>query len=315
MSETLSKIALYLRPGKRYWHAVSDPQRLADPLAYPIDFGPRLHDGHFHHFDDAGVPLRITRAGALHNYTRICGWALAHWSTRHSGVFPQSHADAFLTAADYILDTAIRSGSEIQLRAEVLGAGHIGPISAMSQGQAMSVLVRAHILTGETRYLDGAAACLGPFRRSVSQDGVVGSMAGVHHPWFEEDTREPSRHILNGMVFALWGLHDLGYHQDHVEAGELYDAGILALAAAIDRYDTGRWSTYDAPDEMRPYIASMRYHDLHIAQLEALAVHHAEFRAYADRFRAHAQSVGRRWYAAGTMALAKIRGDFRHDGA
>src|SRR5690606_31614031 len=121
----------------------------ADRSRYPIDFGDRLQDGHFSSFDASGVPVRLTRTGPIHNYTRICGWALAHWSRRRGGTWSDRSRAAFLLAADYLVDTAERVGADLHLRAEFPGGGHVGSISGMCQGQAMSVLTRAYLLTGQ----------------------------------------------------------------------------------------------------------------------------------------------------------------------
>lgn len=313
MAETLSKISLYLRPTKRYWVPTSAAVRAADPWAYPIDFAPRLDDGHFRHFDDSGIPLRPTPRGPIHNYTRICGWALAHWSRAMSGARPEESRASFLAAAQYIRRTAVPVGADLELKAELPGAGHVGAVSSMAQGQAMSVLVRAERVTGDPGYGDAAERCLGPFRRTCDEGGVAATMREVDGTWFEEDPVLPPRHILNGMVFALWGLEDLARRSADSEGAVLHEAGMRALHGGIGRFDLGWWSTYDAPDAGRRYIASMRYHDLHVAQLEALAVGEPALRTYADRFARYAGSIGGRLRAGAAMATAKARRDYRHD--
>jgi len=313
LGETFSKVSLYLTPWRHYW-STSPSSGAPREREYPIDFAPRLADGHFSHFDDAGLPLRSTHAGPIHNYTRICGFALAHWAAMGAGGGNPASRLAFLAAADYLLETGERAGSELRLRAEVPGRGHVGRVSAMSQGQAMSVLVRAHRATGDQRYLDAAMACVGPFERTMDDDGVSARPAGGG-VWFEEDTRRPPRHILNGMIFALWGLDDLAHATVAPAAGRLYASGLETLGERISRYDNGSWSLYDVPDDARPYIASMRYHELHTAQLEALAAgtEVEAFRQIAERFSLYAASLPLRLRAAAALALGKFRGDFRHD--
>ena len=92
----------------------------------------------------------------------------------------------------------------------------------------MSVLVRAHRITEDERYLEAAKGCVGPFERHIDDEGVCArwSAGGV---WFEEDTRRPARHILNGMIFALWGLDDVTRVTVAPEARRLYESGLETL--------------------------------------------------------------------------------------
>jgi heparosan-N-sulfate-glucuronate 5-epimerase len=315
VGETFSKIGLYLTPWRHYW-TTTQSSGVPGQLEYPIDFGPRLVDGHFRHFDEGGVPVRTSAVGPIHNYTRICGFALAHWSLIGAGLGTSSNRAAFVAAADYLVDTGVRQESELLLRAEIPGKGHVGRLSAMSQGQAMSVLVRAHQLTNEQRYVDAAMACVGPFERPIDRDGVTARDLGARRLWFEEDTRLPSRHILNGMIFALWGLADVARATGNPEAARLHASGLDSLRASVALYDTGWWSLYDHPDRGRPYVASMRYHELHSAQLQALGAETGETALIqaAERFAAYARSLRHRLQAAGSIAIGKLRGDFRHDG-
>jgi heparosan-N-sulfate-glucuronate 5-epimerase len=312
VGETFSKVGLYLTPWRHYWSPTRGSGVIRE-LDYPIDFAPRLADGHFTHFDEAGVPLRSTPAGPIHNYTRICGFALAHWSAIGPGRGTPSDRAAFLSAADYLMQTGQRVGAEVRLRAEVPGHGHVGRLSAMSQGQAMSVLVRAHHLTRDQRYLDAALACVGVFERTIEDEGVSTrwSSGGL---WFEEDTRQPARHILNGMIFALWGLEDAAHATASSAADRLYRSGLDTLRERLTNYDSGSWSLYDRPDRGRPYIASMRYHELHIAQLQALATVKGEelFDQVAERFARYARSMPLRLRAGMGLAIGKLRRDFRH---
>ena len=74
--------------------------------------------------------------------------------------------------------------------------------------------------------------------------------------------------ILNGWIFALFGLYDFMLLSDAPD-GEItssWRASLDTLVELSHRYDRGYWSNYD----LRGHIASPFYHDLHIAQLKAL---------------------------------------------
>ena len=138
-----------------------------------------------------------------------------------------------------------------------------GWYSAMAQGLAISVLLRAHDLTGEQAYADTAMRAATLLLRPLA-DGGCSHYDESGRPFLEECPSDPPSHILNGAVFALIGLREL-------EARTGRDAHLAAagrLAAALGQFDLGYWSRYDlrfaAP-------ASMAYHCLHIALLDIAA--------------------------------------------
>ncbi|WP_081614396.1 D-glucuronyl C5-epimerase family protein [Novipirellula maiorica] len=157
-------------------------------------------------------------------------------------------------------------------------------ISAMGQGQGISVLVRAHKIFGDDRYLETAKVALEPFYYPVDQGGVTAYTSdGVA---FEEYPSNPFSHILNGFIFALWGVHDYGIYTQDEKTLELAKAGAETLAKMLPRYDVGYWSRYGLFPHPSPNVASPFYHELHIAQLRALYVlyPHEVFQQYADRW-------------------------------
>src|ERR1041385_7859636 len=85
IGENVRKLALYFRRHDCYLRAPDPGDSLAidpGPLGrYGMDFKPQLSSGHFAHFDESGLPLQRGRRGMgfVHNYTMMCGFALAHW--------------------------------------------------------------------------------------------------------------------------------------------------------------------------------------------------------------------------------------------
>src|SRR5690349_13429348 len=78
--ENYRKLAFYFRFTDQYWLLTEGAAR--DTRLYPLDFTPQLACGHFAHFDATGIPLQRSRDGKsfVHNYTMMCGFALAHWN-------------------------------------------------------------------------------------------------------------------------------------------------------------------------------------------------------------------------------------------
>ena len=232
--ETANKSLIYARDTYAYWQLTDDATPLAvrtGPLRlYPLDIRPRLASGHFNRFDAAGLPIRRSRQGWIHNYTTLSAFALAHWDN-YLLTGRASHLEKLLAVADYMLATADRRESGfVRLRAERPNAGHVGELSAMFQGESMSVLCRAWQATGQERYLNGAMGLFGVFELPVERDGVLGYISRIGAPWYEENVALPLRHILNGMVYALWGLRDLFLVCEDRRAGRLFEDGGVALS-------------------------------------------------------------------------------------
>ncbi len=158
-------------------------------------------------------------------------------------------------------------------------------ISAMGQGQGISLLVRAHKLIGDDRYLDAARVALQPFFHSVEDGGVIAHLPGGGVT-LEEYPSRPYSHILNGFIFALWGVHDFAIHTGDDRAAELAERAVDTLADMMPRYDVGYWSRYGLFPHPRPNVASPFYHELHIAQLRGLKEIYPRdvFTEFADRW-------------------------------
>jgi len=114
----------------------------------------------------------------------------------------------------------------------------------MSQGEAMSVLCRAWQETGQERYLKAAMGVFGVFELPVEHDGVLGYISRIGVPWYEEDVALPLRHILNGMVYALWGLRDLFIVCEDRRTGRCFEDSGSSVIAALPSYDSGFWSWF-----------------------------------------------------------------------
>lgn len=307
--ESLSKLWLYFRSSDAYWKPTDPSGSLAldygDLGPYPLDIRPRLDDGHYGLFDSEGVPMRRCAGGKLvYLTTTMSSCALARWH-RFVETGNEEFLVLMLAVANRLAATPL-VGGELQL----VDKEDSGRLCAMNQGEAMSVLVRAWKATGVTRYLDAASACLGPFLRSVDDRGVVGEFGEGRSPWYEESVSRPLRHILNGMVYAVWGLRDLAVATSDTSVSKLADRGVRSVRDEVWRFDLGWWSRYWVPDlGAVEYIASVMYQALHVAQLRALGrqYHDSGLVERANRFRKQVASPLGRLRAGFALATAKQR--------
>jgi hypothetical protein len=314
MPENLRKASLYFRHTSAYWSpSKTDGPLAVDPGAlgrYPLNLEPRLTSGHFIHFDEMGLPVRVNQNGRgfVHNYTTMCGFALGHWD-RYLREGNQSDLDRLLCTATYMIKTLDRSGSFALLRNDVGGGDHAGNPSAMAQGEALSVLCRAWHATRQQEYLDVAQQLLPAFEVPVEEGGVLGRIEIVGVPWYEEYVERPLNHVLNGMLVALFGLRDFSLLTGSEQAKVLFNRGVDSAVAAVPAFDSGYWSWYQIADSGQSYIASMGYHMLHVRLLTALAEAsgQGELTRYAQRFETYARRPLNRCRAVLQMLHSKSR--------
>ena len=96
---------------------------------------------------------------------------------------------------------------------------------------------------------------------------------------------------------------------DDIRTGRRTPLDVLEECLAnIERWDTGSWSRYDLFPHRVTNVASKAYHELHVAQLEAMdeLAPHPELRAAAERFAGYAASPVRRAGAFGRKALFRM---------
>ena len=167
--------------------------------------------------------------------------------------------------------------------------------SALAQGQGISLLVRAGKESGDASYLEAAKRALASFQRSTEHGGVAFT-DDAGDLWFEEYIVSPPTHILNGFIWALWGVYDYFLATQDDVAHDLYARGVRTLQHNLDSYDLGFWSLYEQSGTRLPMVASRFYHSLHIVQLRVM--HHLTsedfFARVADRWENYARSRANR---------------------
>ena len=167
--------------------------------------------------------------------------------------------------------------------------------SALAQGQGISVLVRAHRESGDTRYLVAAQRAFTSFQHPIENGGVAFTDA-AGDLWFEEYIVSPPTHILNGFIWALWGIYDYFLSTRDETAQELFSRGVRTLLHNLDRYDLGFWSLYEQSGTRLPMVASPFYHQLHIVQLRIMhrLTGEDQFARVADRWESYSRSRSNR---------------------
>ena len=233
--------------------------------------------------DANGVAMVDYSWGPEYNPVTISQVALADYRDWLDSGSVSAWAD-FIRQTGWLVDHQLQDGRWLYTFA--FGGQPVPWWSAMAEGQAISVMVRAYRATGDTRYATAAERALTTFGRLQSDAGVTSIDRGDR--WYEEYMWPYSPHTLNGFMFALAGLWE--YHQTFGDAqsASLVADGLHTLASNLSRFDTGRWSCYSLPDLTRCSLASTHYHTIHIAELRYYyaLTGTTTFKTYADRWQA-----------------------------
>ena len=155
-------------------------------------------------------------------------------------------------------------------------------VSAMAQGEGVSVLIKAYKLTGDKKYLNSANLALNSFYVEVKDGGVT--YKDKNGWWYEEYVTgtDVQPRVLNGMIFTLFGIYEYYEFTGDQDAKFLFDQGIISLKNNLHKYDTGNWTYYDAIGGR----ASIKYHKLHVNQMLRLyeITKDPLFKEYYERF-------------------------------
>jgi len=140
-------------------------------------------------------------------------------------------------------------------------------VSAMAQGQAIQALINAHKILEDEKYLETAKQLLNSFHVETT-DGGITYKDNSDRWWYEEYASKKGKkpRVLNGMIFALFGIYDYYCYQKDPDAEFLFQQGIRALKNDLPRYNFRKgYSYYDLLQN-----PARKYHKIHIDQMKQL---------------------------------------------
>jgi len=223
--------------------------------------------------DESGIPIVDYKyqgelyIGEQRNPVTISLKALEYYERYEAG--DEEGEQLFLNCSDWLIDNAVLYDSYAVLEYEFYWSyGNMTPPwrSGMAQGLALQVLIRAHSITNDEKYLNSAQRLLNCFFVGLENGGVTRKSAASGW-WYEEYADEGSEEtrVLNGMMFAVIGIHDYYQYTGDADAKYLFDQGIKALEKGLPMYDNNGNSYYDILGN-----PSGKYHDIHIELLDQL---------------------------------------------
>lgn len=255
-------------------------------FAYPVEFVEEATTpGSLHYYlfsdklfldnldcDEGGVAVRNYRVqGRQYNPVFIAWWALVNLERHLKHSDPQG-LNNFHIQVRWLMDNAVsRPDGAVVWPYEFdwqEGRCHLRSpwISAMSQGLAVSALVRAHRLTRNPAFLSLCERAVKVFEIKVV-DGGVRTYEGPH-VLYEEYPGYPLARVLDGFLFSLLGLYDLAVELQSLRIRQLFDEGVDGLKVKLADWNyRSKWSWYGT----HGYLCPPHYHRLNGTLLHILA--------------------------------------------
>lgn len=259
-----------------------------------------------------GVPLLDYRGaiGPQHNPIAIAQYGLGNFNlySRHGD---RDRRARFLRIADWLLDNLEDNEQGIavwnhhfdwEYRTTLRAPWYSG----LAQGQGVSVLVRAYRDTQEERYLEASRRVFVAMTTPIDRGGVLYEDA-TGDKWIEEYVVDPPTHILNGFMWAAWGVYDLWLADRDDSVKAFFNDISHTIATNLERYDCGFWSLYELSGTRLKMLASPFYHRLHVVQLDVMSRLTGDdtFGSYARHWESYATRAVNRYRAMGRKALFK----------
>ncbi|MDW3208244.1 MAG: D-glucuronyl C5-epimerase family protein [Reichenbachiella sp.] len=137
--------------------------------------------------------------------------------------------------------------------------------TSLGFGVAISLLVRLYELLKKEEYLIFAKKLAQNFFIKVDNGGVLRKINNLMI--FEEYPTKELSGVLNGHIFGLWGLKDLGKYDQLYETH--FNNLSINLAENLKVWNGNFWSLYDASHLVgkRKNYASAHYHLLHVKMI------------------------------------------------
>ena len=309
----------YLGSGRSqltFWHETPEinPRATASRLGeYYMLF--REKADYAGHYDASGIPMLDYHGtiGLQYNPIAIAQWGLANYN-RFSEAGDGTRWQKVLKSADWLSENLEQNSHGLWVWNHHFDWDYRDPLKApwysgLAQGQGISLLLRAHAHAhseGE-KYQIAADKAFVALTRPIAEGGVLFEDE-EKNLWIEEYLVDPPTHILNGFMWALWGVFDYWLARTDATAKQLFERGAQTVLHNLARYDTGYWSLYEQSGTRLKMLASPFYHRLHSVQLRVTSTltGDARFASVAERWEGYAQRRSNRSRALVEKSIFKL---------
>jgi hypothetical protein len=217
--------------------------------AFYQDISPSLahiSNGIFADLDADGIPYCISQGERKYYPIAIIQYGLMIYDLYIKNIEAEENKSKFLKIVSFIYEAKSEFKNSFIWKNEPRVQYNLGEdwISGMVQGQAISLFCRAYQLTSEKQYLDIANKVFNSFFIEF-EDGGFKRKDDNGFTWYEEYPTEKPSFVLNGFIYAIWGVLDLYRVTKNKEAKSIWDDSVKTLKANLHKYDVWYWSIYD----------------------------------------------------------------------
>jgi heparosan-N-sulfate-glucuronate 5-epimerase len=265
------------------------------------------------YYDSAGIPMLDYHGTIGLQYNPI---AIAQWGLANYNIFCETGEsirwEKAVKAADWLVSNLKQNPHRLWVwnhnfdwdYRETLKAPWC---SGLAQGQGVSLLLRVYAHSGQEMYKESGKKAFGALTRPIAEGGVLFEDE-ENNLWIEEYLVNPPTHILNGFIWALWGVFDYWLACSDKLSKNTFDRGVTTLLKNLARYDTGYWSLYEQSGTRLKMLASPFYHRLHIVQLQVMSQLSGDslFTQTATRWEDYTQNSGNRTRALIEKSVFKL---------
>jgi len=257
----LTKRWLNMLSGKSVFHVEQGKGKcysLKEVKGYYNDLTKKVSDKTI--LDSSGIPINTTVTGTeVYFPIAIFQYALGLYDL-YLIEKKKEYLDKFLKITEWAKNKQLKNGMW-----ECMGALNDKcnqTQSAMCQSEGASVFLRAYNETKKVEYIDHAKKAIDFMIKNVDENGTC-YYPGKEKPIFQEYVSKYNVSVLNGWIFAIFGLYDFTLVNSEEKYKKILNNSVNEMAKSLKIYDRKFWSNYD----QKGTIASPAYHDLHIKQL------------------------------------------------
>ena len=139
--------------------------------------------------------------------------------------------------------------------------------SAMAQGEIISLYLRVYQINNDASLLETAIQAFN-FLKVDIKDGGTRFTDSNGFVWLEEYPSAPHSFVLNGFIYAIFGIIDLYRVTGDQEVKAEMDVFLNTLLKNVSQFDCGYWSYYDL---VRKELVRFYYQkNVHAPQMEVL---------------------------------------------
>ncbi len=217
---------------------------------YYQDIAPSLvhiENGVFARLDENGIPFCVEGENKRYYYiVTIIQYAMICYEFIVKDIEVESYTQKFLRCINWLDNKKELFNDSYVFRSFRNNQYNLpdGWISGMYQGQAISLYLRAYLLTGDQKYFDTVGKIFNSFNIDYEEGGFK-RIDKEGNIWFEEYPTEKPSYVLNGFIYSMFGLMDYYRISNRQDVKEVWDNCVKTLENNLQRYDVWYWSVYD----------------------------------------------------------------------